>query len=223
MNACASPETLAQLTAIDTETVPNVAQISDILDRLETGIRLPFVIQEERAAEWVAGLFAEVEAEKEKQLTKLERYKAGIEARIAELNAETARLHFRFDADLEIWARGEATKRRRQSVTLGNASLCFTAHKAGFRITDEAAAREYAQANLPGLVTTETKTTTREVFHKDKYLSSPADPNGELLPGVEAFAAGETFALKLGSPTPRKKGKNAEAAEAEVTETETAG
>ena len=61
------------------------------------------------------------------------------------------------------------------------------------------------------MVTTETKTTTREVFDKDKYLSSPADPNGELLPGVEAFAAGETFALKLGAPTRRKKSNNAEA------------
>lgn len=170
-----------------------------------------FVIDTEPKAEWALSLRADIEAEKEKERAKLDRVKAQVEQRIAELDADARAWEHRFGSELQAWAEAEKGRRRRQTVTLAYGSLCFTSHKAALKITDEAAAENHARAALPGLITTQT--TTRETFDKTGYVKA-AQGNGELLPGMELVPAHDTFAVKFpdSGKEKAKKGKSEAAA-----------
>ena len=162
-----------------------------------------FVIDSESSANWYLRQLANIEAEKT-------RVKEQAAARLAELDSDAARLRFQFEPQAREWARGEANNRRRQSVTLLNGTFAFTAFKAGFRIVDEAAAIAHARETLPELVTVETQTIERERFDKAAYLQAAQD-TGEVLPGLDSFPAGETFAVKFPDATKGKgKGKAAD-------------
>ena len=160
----------------------------------------PFVIDSEDRANWYLGKLATNEAEKA-------RVKAQAEQRIAEIDADSAALRFRFEAQAQTWARNEANNRRRQEVTLLQGTFAFRAFKAGFKITDEAAAISHARETMPELVTVETQTIEREHFDKDAYIAA-AKNTGDVLPGLDAFSAGETFTVKFPEPGKGKKGKS---------------
>ena len=172
----------------------------------------PFVIDSEDRANWYLGKLAANDAEKA-------RIKAQAEKRIAEIDADTEGLRFRFEPQAREWARSEANNRRRQEVTLLQGTFAFRAFKAGFKMTDEAAAMEHARETMPELVTVETETITREHFDKDAYITA-AKNTGDVLPGLDAFSAGETFAVKWPESGKSRKGKDkaAEPSEAEATE-----
>ena len=160
-----------------------------------------FVIDSESRADWYLGKLASIEAEKA-------RIKAQAETRLAELSSDAAALRFQFEAQAREWAKGEADKRRRKSVTLLNGTFAFTTFKAGFKVTDEAAAIAHARETLPELVTLETQTIERERFDKAAYLQAAQD-TGEVLPGLDSFPAGETFAVRFPDAT-KGKGKGSE-------------
>ena len=165
----------------------------------DTDKTAPFVIDTEERANWYLGKLATNEAEKA-------RIKAQAETRLAELSSDAAALRFQFEAQAREWAKGEADKRRRKSVTLLNGTFAFTAFKAGFKVIDEAAAIEHARETLPELVTVETQTIERERFDKAAYIAAAQD-TGEVLPGLDSYPAGETFSVKFPDAGNGKKGK----------------
>ena len=166
-----------------------------------------FVIDTEDRANWYLGKLATNEAEKA-------RIKAQAAQRLAEIDADTDALRFRFEAQAREWARQEGNRRKRQDVTVLQGTFSFRAFKAGFRVVDEAAAVAHARETLPELVTVETQTIERERFDKAAYIAA-AQETGEVLPGLDSHPAGETFAVKFPEPGKAKGRGKAAAPDAE--------
>lgn len=143
-----------------------------------------FAITDEASANWYLGKRAAVETEKG-------RIKAQFAARIAELEADEARLIARFDGELAAWAKAEATARRRQTVTLLQGSVCFRKVAARFVIADAEAAFVNARTVCPDAV----KRTETITLDRAAYLAF-AEATGDLT-GVDRVPEKETFAVKF--------------------------
>ena len=79
-----------------------------------------FTIDSESAAAWYLRKLAGIDAE-------IEAIKAATLQRVEELQADRAGLERRFGGELEAWARGEAEKRRRRTVTVPLAGMAVSA------------------------------------------------------------------------------------------------
>lgn len=158
-----------------------------------------FRIDSESAAEWLLGKLATIEAEET-------RIKAQSEKRLAELAADRNSLMSRFGDDLRLWARQEADRRRRQTVTTLQGTLAFRAFGAGIKITDVATAQKTARLVCPSAFTERTV----EDFDKDAFLAHAEkvlSESGEILAGIERMAAGETFSIQFPKKEAKEKGK----------------
>lgn len=147
-----------------------------------------------------------------KKLMHLDAEKATITAmaaqRIEELEADKNRLMGRFSGELEAWAREEAERRRRQTVTLSYGSVSFRKVASRLTVTSEADAITTARAVLPEAIQ------TVEHFDKAAYLAhakTTLETTGELLPGIETTEERTSFSIKFGSSA-SKKGGTTEAA-----------
>ena len=153
-----------------------------------------FIINSEKRVNWYLRKQANTTAE-------IARIKAQTAQRIAELEADAARLRHLYEPQVQEWGKAERVRRRRQNITLEQGTLAFRAHGSGLRVVDAAAAIEHARAAYPAVVSVE----TREKFDAAAYLAH-AQERGELLPGVEAVPAGEAFTIRF----PRAKGETAD-------------
>ena len=156
---------------METMTEPTFAFVIDSLDR----------------AEWLLSKLANLDAE-------ADRMKANTAKRLQELAADRAQLLYRFEADLTQWARIEAARRRRKSVTLANGVVSFRTVPARFVVADEAAALDAARAACPATVAVET------VSRLDRRaLLDYVEATGELLAGVELVPASESVKITAGA------------------------
>ena len=146
-----------------------------------------FVIDTADRAEWLLSKLANLDAE-------ADRTKANTAKRLQEIAADRAQLLYRFEADITAWARQEADRRRRKSVTLANGVISFRAVPARFAVSDEAAATEAARAACPAAV--EAVTVTRL---DRRALLDYVEATGELIDGVELIPASESVSIKTGS------------------------
>lgn len=154
----------------------------------------PFVIDSEDKAAWVVDKMVEADQ-------RIERLQAQFQARLSELRAERQRLDDRFGAELENWARGEAERRKRRSVTLSTGTLAF--RKVPGRLTIANAEDAQCGARQAGVDAFE----TREVFLPAVYREAAQahlEETGELLPGVELVPERDSFSVGVAKPKAAK-------------------
>jgi|GEM_PF-4960777 hypothetical protein len=149
----------------------------------------PFRVKDSASADWVLSKIAAIDAEKAL-------IQAQAEQRIKELDADRERLLFRFSGELEAFARAEAEKRRRKTITLLHGSLSLRTSPARLTIADIQDAITTAKAILPEAVSTVEKLDTTAYR---KYAESKLHETGEILPGCEITEASETFSIQTGS------------------------
>ncbi len=169
-------------------------EVFDEIDReaVETKQKAPFVIDTEAKVNWYLGIKANNAAE-------VARIKAQTAQRVRELEADAAALDARFLADVQDWAEGERTRRRRQTLTLQQGTLAFRACSASLRIVDEGTAFMFADTEAPHLLKVRRDVDTSAFLKAaEKWLAE----TGECLPGVERVNARESFAVTF--PTDRK-------------------
>ena len=111
-------------------------------NRIE-GVSDAFHVTDEPSAEWVLGLYADID-----------RRAAQIAKRLEQLKADRDRLDRRFLAELGAFADAEALLRRRKTITLENADITITDRKDAYKIADKDKAMDSAQKG--GYVITET-------------------------------------------------------------------
>ncbi len=146
-----------------------------------------FCIDSETSANWLLRKLAAIDSER--ALIKAQTVK-----RDAELKADADRLMHLFGDQLRAWAREEATRRRRQGVTLLFGTLSFRSQPARLMVKSEADALTTAKAILPDTVTVETV----ERFDKEAYLTyatAQFEETGELITGIDRTEAGESFSV----------------------------
>ena len=148
----------------------------------------PFVIDTEERANWYLRKVANLEAEKA-------RIKSQAAAMIAQVEADAARLEYRFASQLEAFARQELEKRggRRKSLTLFQGTLSFRSQ--GPRLSVGDVSSDAALTCAAGWQA------TRPTIDRAAYLAAAerifAD-TGELLPGIERSEAKESFSVSFG-------------------------
>jgi phage host-nuclease inhibitor protein Gam len=146
-----------------------------------------FHIQDEAGANWYLRKLANLDAEKK-------RIKAQADAALKRIESEENALRFRFDAQLQAWAKSEIETRykgRKKSLILLQGTIGYKTRPEQVRISDEGAASEYA-ARLGRY--------QRVVLDTQAYRQTAAEAlsdRGELLPGVELVPAEETFSIRF--------------------------
>ena len=112
--------------------------------------------------------------------------------------AELERTEARFLLPLEDWAKANPPKKGKTIKTLAG-DLAFRTVNGGWRVTDKAAALEWAKAERPELV--KVKTTEELDTDAAKALAAAiAKESGEVLPGLEFFEDRESFSVKAAKP-----------------------
>ena len=162
----------------------------------------PFTVDSEGAANWVLKRLAAVEDE-------ARRIKAQTAQRLAELKADGDRLHARFDSELEAFARDEAARRRRKTITLQQGTLSLRAQAERLIITDASEALRHATAHKDEFADAFLSRFDEAAY---KALAERAiETTGEMLPGVAREEARDVFTIRTAT-TPKK---NATAGEEE--------
>lgn len=172
----------------------------DNVDNVDTvdGADLPaapeaFCIDSEDRANWYLRKRAGIAAERA-------RVQAQAAARIAELDADDAALTRRFGSQFEAWARQEAARRRRQTVTLMQGTVAFRQVAPTLRVASQADAITTARAVCPDAVTEET-VTKLDAAALLKAARAHFEATGELLPGIERTEGRESVSVKFpGAP-----------------------
>lgn len=151
-----------------------------------------FIIDTEDKAVWALDrIMREREA-----LARLDaQYAAMRAAQVAELE----RVEARFLLPLEDWARANPPKKGKTIKTLAG-NLSFRTVKGGMRVTDKAAALEYARAERPELL----RVKMIEELDAEKAKAHALE-TGEVVPGLEWVEDREVFDVK-----PAKAGKGDE-------------
>lgn len=147
-----------------------------------------FHVTDEASAGWVVRKLAGIRAEQD-------RVKKQAEQRQAELKADYEALMYRFGGELEQFARAEADRRRRRTITLLDGSLCLRRQAARLVIADEEAAFCEARTACPDAVQTITKldaTTYRKWAEEQIHTNG-----GEVPAGCAWMPEAETFAVKF--------------------------
>ncbi len=152
-----------------------------------------FTIDSESAANWLLGKLASIDAE-------AARIKAQAEARANELRTDREWLLSRFGSELEAFARQEAERRRRKTITLQQGNLVFRTAPRKLVIADGEAAFVHARTAFSHCIIEQT--TVR--LDTAAYIAE-AERTGELLPGMDATPERETFKIDVAGP--KGKGK----------------
>lgn len=170
--------------------------LEETIDEMTGGAPAPkteFHVTDESSACWVLRRLAAIEAEKALVAGQAKR-------RVEELEADRNRLMSRFGAELENWAREEAERRRRRTVTTLFGTLAFRTVPARLEITDPQSAADVAITL--GLV----RPAAPDLMAYRKRAEEALATTGELLPGVGMSEAREAFAVRL----PRVAGEGRE-------------
>lgn len=149
-----------------------------------------FTIDTTEKADWLLRKLAGIDAEKATMA-------AMIAQRIGELDADKNALLSRFGAELEAWAREEATARRRKTVTLLHGAISFRTVPAKLIVESEADALTTARAVAPQTVMVE----TTERFDKAAFLAyakAHLESTGEILPGLTQSEEKESISIRTG-------------------------
>lgn len=143
--------------------------------------RLPFSVHDEESAAWAADKILSARE-------RLARVTAACAEMIAEAGREVVDLESLFLPQLEAWAR-QNPPRKGRTIRLPVGKLSFRTVPGGPRVTDEAAALEWARQYLPAAVQV-----------REKVLATPikeyVEQTGEAVPGVEMVESRETFDVK---------------------------
>lgn len=150
-----------------------------------------FVIDSEGAADWYLGKLAGIDAE-------AERIKANTARRLQELTTDREALVQRFGSELTAWAKDEAERRRRKTVTLMNGSVSFRAIGARLVIDNDADALQTARLVCPSAVTVETIEKLDRAVLVAKAQEA-LDTTGEILPGIRLIEASESVKVTAGA------------------------
>lgn len=154
-----------------------------------------FGITDEKSATWLLRKLRAIDEEQE-AIT------AATAQRLKELQADRERLMGRFGSELEAWAREEAQKRHRKTITLPLAGMAvaFRTNPARLVVESEADAISAARAgvflfddNAPSFFS------TVETFDRAAYLAhakATLETTGEVLPGVAMTEERESFSVK---------------------------
>lgn len=156
----------------------------------------PFVIDSETRADWYLGKLATIDAE-------AERIKANTARRLQELTTDRESLVQRFGDQLTVWAKGEAERRRRKTVTLSNGSIAFRAMPSRLVIDNDADALQTAKLVCPDAVTVETVEKLDRAALVAKAQET-MESTGELLPGIKLMEASESIKVTAGAKEPKE-------------------
>lgn len=157
-----------------------------------------FQITDESSAAWYLRKLAGIDAE-------IEAIKAATLQRIEELQADRAGLERRFGGELEAWARGEAEKRRRRTVTVPLAGMAISFRTVAPRLELEPMKAAEIAFTLGFVTPPSEPVADLGAFkaHAEKIFSE----TGELLPGVRRTEERES--VKVGPIKPPKRGEAA--------------
>jgi phage host-nuclease inhibitor protein Gam len=144
-----------------------------------------FTIDSEEKANWLLSKLSAIQAEKVRITEQAKK-------RTAELDADYTRLLGRFSADLEAWARQEAERRRRRSVTLMQGTLAFRTVPPSLRVGSITDALTTARLVCPSAVET-VETLDKKAFLD--FAKQRMKETGELLPGTLMTEAKEAFSI----------------------------
>lgn len=150
-----------------------------------------FSITDERGANWLLKRLREIEDEAAV-------VKSQAEIRIAELAADREKLLFLYGDQFKAWARAEADRRRRQTVTLAQGSACFRSVRQKFTLRDREAAYVHSRTAHPELITR----SEVEKFDTEGYVRA-AQETGEMMPGLDSVPEYEAFSYSF---TKKSKG-----------------
>lgn len=111
--------------------------------------------------------------------------------RLAELDSDRARLEHLFGSQLAAWAREEAARRRRRSVTvpLAGACIAFRTVPSRLEMIDRQAAGDVALTL--GMVTS-----APDLRAYAEHARAHFAATGELLPGIGRSAEGESVSIR---------------------------
>ena len=146
-----------------------------------------FTITDERTANWLLGKLASNADEQA-------RVKAQADQRISELRTDYDKLMFMYGNQLEAFARAEAERRRRKTVTLQQGTVAFRTAPERFAVEDEEAATVEARTTCPEALQTVTRLDRAAYLDHAKATRAAT---GEILPGVTVTPERETFAVKF--------------------------
>lgn len=166
-----------------------------------------FVIDEETKANWFLSKLAAIRAEQT-------RVKSQAETRVAELDADYNRINGRYGQQLESWAKMEAERRRRKTVTLQQGSISITNYAPKPIVTSLEDAIQTARLIAPDAVITEevpevpavparTETRLDDKVLFAAYLAATTGATNEdgsplTLPGLSMTEARETIKVSFG-------------------------
>ena len=168
---------------------PDAMPPSADADAPQTQGREEFRIDSESAANWYLRKLAGIEAEKN-------RVTANAAAIVAQLESEANGLRYVYEGQLQEYVRRElaAKGNRRKSLTLLQGSCQWRTVPAGLKISDPAAALEYARRNLPDAVKT-SETLDNEAYRK---FAAKMQAETDALPvGMESVPEREAFSVKF--------------------------
>lgn len=166
--------------------------LTELPEAPETATQDPqerFQIDSEERANWLLKKLAAIDAERAL-------IKAQAKKRDEELKADHDSLMGRFGEQLRAWAREEASRRKRQGVTLMYGTLAFRAQPARLVVASEPDAITTAKVVCPDAVSVEAV----ERFDRESFLAyatAQFEATGELLPGIDRQEAGESFSVRF--------------------------
>ena len=147
-----------------------------------------FCITNEAEADWYIAKVGALKAE-EAML------RATGEAKIKRVVNEREGLEYRLQSSLEHWAEEQIKGTKHKSYILDHGVVAFRTDKGGLKITDKAAAFEFAKkTNEVGVLTF---TASLDVEAYKRFAARSKESHGELLPGVEMVETRQIFSLRF--------------------------
>jgi hypothetical protein len=151
----------------------------------------PFVIDCEDKADWAIGKLAAIRAEQD-------RIRTNSAKRIEELDADYNKFFRKFGEALEMFARSEAQRRKRRTVTLMQGSLVLRASASRTIVADKVAALEIARTLCPEAI----KTKITESVDSKEFLRAAEEEKlrtGEVFDCIAVIPPGESFSITFPS------------------------
>lgn len=150
----------------------------------------PFQINNEEAADWYVSKLAAITSE-------MSLLHAQHEQRMTRLQSDLKCLQNLFQHQAEQWARQQIArdKRGRRSIILPHGTLQLRLVPGGVKVSDVAAAMEFALQSRPEAVRTVQSLDTTAYR---QWAESRLAVDGEIIPGVEYLPDRESFSIKFG-------------------------
>jgi hypothetical protein len=153
--------------------------------------RKEFHIDSERAADWLIGKYAAIDAE-------IALLRSQADAAVRRLQSDREGLEHLYQSEFEAFARAAiaADKRGRKSIILPHGTCALRTVPASVRVTDATSALIWCRENRPDLVKVREEADTREYL---RIAQEEMQQSGEVLPGVEVVPERESFTVRFGS------------------------